>query len=113
MKKIQLPPDDQPTIPTYVDQALQLQLEEAVSHHFFLNCAPDIRSLLEQCQWSMATNLEVPVLTVLCPDSETYWDLVGKIEIISQCLANVTRASRIEVIPGDKKNLYFDVTIGA
>ncbi|MBD2462936.1 hypothetical protein H6G89_18000 [Oscillatoria sp. FACHB-1407] len=104
MQPSALPPDD---------RALLLQLEEAVNKHFYDGCDRITQALLAHCQWSIAVNLDMPILTITCTNAETYWSIVGNIRNISEYLSRVTRMSRIEVIPGDRKNIYFEVEIGA
>ncbi|MBD2185663.1 hypothetical protein H6S82_02415 [Planktothrix sp. FACHB-1355] len=113
MKTFILPPDDLAPICTSVDRDLLSQLQEAVSNHFYAGCDRITQTLLTQCQWSLTTNQDVPTLKIFCPDAETYWDIVGNMENISEYLSRVTQSSRIEVIPGDKKNIYFEVETGA
>jgi len=112
MKTSMLPPDDLAPTPTSIDQFLQSQLEEALSYYFYAGCDRITQTLLSRCEWSIE-NLDVPTLTISCPDAETYWYLVGNIKCISDYLSRVTRPSKIEVLPGDKKNFYFQVEIGA
>lgn len=112
MKNFMLPPDDLAPIPTRLDQILQLQLEESASQRFYAGCDQTTQTLLAQCRWSI-TSLDVPTLTIACPDTETYWNLVGNIKSISKYLLLVTRASRIEVIPKNKKNISFEVEVRA
>jgi hypothetical protein len=107
-----LTPDDLAPTPTSIDQILQSQLEEAVGHYFYAGCDRITKTILAQCQWSIVT-LDMPTLTIACPDAETYWNLVGNIKCISDYLSRVTRPSRIEVIPGDRKNFYFKVEVGS
>lgn len=111
MKNFMLPPDDLAPIPTRLDQIWQLQLEESVSQRFYDGCDRLTQTLLAQCQWSITT-IDVPTLTIACPDTETYWNLVSNIKNISKYLSLVTRASRIEVIPKNKKNISFEVEVG-
>lgn len=105
-------PNDRATALFTLDQSLLVQLSEAVSNHFYYKCDRITQTLLSQCQWSIAANLDMPTLTVACPDAKTYWNVVSNIERISEYLSRVTRISRIEVIPRDKRNIYFEVTIG-
>lgn len=109
MKRPLLPPDDQAPDFTPLDRSLQLQLEEAVSKHFYAGCDRITQTLLSQCQWSIAVNLDLPTLAITCPDAEKYWHIVHNIENISKYLQRVTFTSRIEVIPLDRKNRYFAV----
>lgn len=112
MKTSIFPPDDLAPIPTSLDRILQSQLEEAVSYYFYAGCDRITQTILSQCQWSIET-LDIPTLTITCPNAETYWYFVGHIKCISDYLSRVTRPSRIEVLPTDKKNFHFKVEIGA
>ncbi|MCU0526275.1 MAG: hypothetical protein MUF72_15780 [Elainella sp. Prado103] len=107
-----LPPDDQPAAITPFDRALLLQLEQVVSQHFYFGCDRITQALLARCWWSITMNLDMPTLTIACPDSETYWNMVSHIKTISEYLVNTTHISRIEVIPQNRKNLYFQVEVG-
>ncbi|HAG82092.1 MAG TPA: hypothetical protein DCL61_13225 [Cyanobacteria bacterium UBA12227] len=111
MKTPKLPPDDLAPTLTALDRRLLLQLEEAVSNQFYAGCDRITQTFLAQCQWSLTINLEIPILTIACPDAETYWHITTNIENISKYLLRVTCTSRIEVIPGDNKNIYFQVEI--
>ncbi|NJR63354.1 MAG: hypothetical protein HC769_34000 [Cyanobacteria bacterium CRU_2_1] len=113
MKTSLLPFDDQVSTFTSLDQRLLLQLEAVVSQHFYGGCDRITQALLAQCQWSLVANLDTPILKIICPDAETYWNIVGNIEHISDYLSRVTRTGKIEVIPGDKKNVYFEIELGA
>lgn len=108
-----LSPDDQAFSLTSVDYTLFAQLEYAVSTHFYSSCDFNTQELLAQCQWAITTSLGLPTLTISCPNSETYWHIVSNIQSISHSLAHVTHASRIEVIPGSRRNIYFEIEIGA
>ena len=112
MKKSMLPPDDLAPTPTSLDRILQSQLEEAVSYYFYAGCDRITQTILSRCQWSIE-NLDIPTLTITCPDTETYWNLVGNIKCISDYLSRLSRPSKIEVVPGNQKNFYFEVEIGA
>lgn len=107
-----LPPDDQPPPLTSLDRALLLQLEQAVSHHFYSSCDRITQAILSHCECSITVTLDVPTLTIACPNSESYWNTVGHIKLISEYLVNTTHISRIEVIPKDRKNLYFQMEVG-
>ena len=111
MKNSPLPPDDLAPVPSTVDRVLLLQLEETVSNQFYAGCDRITQTLLGQCQWSLTANLDVPTLTIFCPNTETYWSIVGNIENISNYLRRVIPSSRIEVTPGDKKNVPFEVEV--
>jgi hypothetical protein len=112
MKTPILPPDDLAPVLTPLDRSLLLQLKEVVNKQFYNHCDRITQALLTQCQWSITTNSDVPTLMLTCPDAETYWNIVDSIETISRYLSNITHTSRIKVIPGDRKNIYFEVEIG-
>jgi hypothetical protein len=111
MKKHQLPPEDLASTPSFLDRSLLLQLEEAVSKQFFASCDRITQTFLNQCQWILITNLDVPTLTITCPDAQTYWNIIGNIENITQYLSRIIHTSRIEVIPKDEENICVEVEI--
>lgn len=112
MKTFMLPPDDLASTTTSVDRVLLLELQETVRKQFYQGCDRISQTLLIQCQWSLTLNADVPTLALLCPNSETYWHIIDNIENFGNYLRRVIPTSRIEVIPGDKKNIYLEIEIG-
>lgn len=113
MNSPMLPPDDRASALTPFDSLLLSELEAALNRRFYEGCDRVTQIILAQCQWSIATNQDLPILTIACPDAALYWDIVNSIENISKYLSQVCRASKIEVIPGDRKCMYFAVEISS
>lgn len=108
-----LPPDDRASQPTPLDQHWHAQLGAAVNYYFYAGCDRITQSLLGQCQWLIDVKQEPPTLRITCPDADIYWYVVGNIKNIGNYLSRVTGASKIQVIPEDRRNIYFEVEVGA
>ncbi|WP_138500886.1 hypothetical protein [Nostoc sp. PA-18-2419] len=98
MTKSCLPPDDLPSVQTIrVSEILFRQLEEATKKSFFLSCDNMTRVLLCHCHWYFQINSGILTLIMICPDMESYRNIMKTVPHFTEKLKQFTNRAKISV----------------
>jgi hypothetical protein len=111
MKTSTIVPQDQVFLSSSQDRELYRQLTQALGRHFQEECDRATRILLQRCQWSIVLHASVPLLTLLCPTAEVYWDIVGNIETINACFGRALSTGKIKLISQDRNNIDIEIEV--
>ncbi|HEY9799513.1 hypothetical protein [Anabaena azotica] len=93
-------PDDLPSNRTILlSKILIRQLEEATKKSFFLACNRIARILLASCHWYFKIHSGVLVLIMICPDMESYQNIMTSIPYFTKNLRRFANTASISVTP--------------
>jgi len=106
MNQPYLSPDDLPShLTIQLSEILFRQLEEATKQRFFLACDKITRILLSSCHWYFRINSGVMMLIMICPDIESYQNIMKAVPQFTDILKRFTNRGRITVNPPANKGI--------
>lgn len=121
MNQPYLSPDDLPSnLTIQLSEILFRQLEEATKKNFFLasdvwrQAAPRLRItriLLSSCHWYFKINSGILMLIMICPDIETYQNIMRTVPQFTDMLKRFTNRGRITVSPPSDKGIPWVLSI--
>lgn len=100
MNQPDIHPDDLPSNQTtLLSEILFRQLEEAIKQRFFLACNRITRILLASCHWYFKIQNGTLVLVMICPEIESYHNIMTTIPYLTQKLKRFANAASINITP--------------
>jgi hypothetical protein len=112
MSQPYLSPDDLPSnLTIQVSEILFRQLEEATKKNFFLASDRITRILLSSCHWYFKINSGTLMLIMICPDIESYQNIMRTVPKFTDMLKRFTNRGRITVSPPADKGIPWVLSI--
>lgn len=112
MKQPYLSPDDLPSnLTIQLSEILFRQLEEATKKNFFLAGDRITRILLSSCHWYFKINSGILILIMICPDLESYQNIMRTVPQFTDMLKRFTNRGRITVSPPADKGIPWVLSI--
>lgn len=112
MKQPYLSPDDLPSnLTIQLSEILFRQLEEATKKNFFLAGDRITRILLSSCHWYFKINSGIMMLIMICPDIESYQNIMRTVPQFTDMLKRFTNRGRITVSPPADKGIPWVLSI--
>ncbi|MEH1956646.1 hypothetical protein [Nostoc sp.] len=112
MNQPYLSPDDLPSnLTIQLSEILFRQLEEATKQNFFLAGDRITRILLSSCHWYFKINSGILMLIMICPDIESYHNIMKTVPKFTDMLKKFTNRGRITVSPPVGKGIPWVLSI--
>ncbi|AUB34755.1 hypothetical protein COO91_00584 [Nostoc flagelliforme CCNUN1] len=112
MNQPYLSPDDLPSnLTIQLSEILFRQLEEATKKNFFLAGDRITRILLSSCHWYFKINSGILILIMICPDLESYQNIMRTVPQFTDMLKRFTNRGRITVSPPADKGIPWVLSI--
>lgn len=100
MNQPDIHPDDLPSNQIkLLSEILFRQLEEAIKQSFFLACDRIMRIVLASCHWYFKIQSGSLVLVMICPDVESYQNIMVSVPYFTQKLRQFANSASITVTP--------------
>ncbi|MEH1874543.1 hypothetical protein [Nostoc sp.] len=107
-----LSPDDLPSHRTIqLSKILFRQLEEAIKQNFFLAGNRITRILLSSCHWYFKINSGILILIMICPDIESYQNIIRTVPQFTNMLKRFTNRGRITISSSVNKDIPWVLSI--
>ena len=112
MNQPYLSPEDLPSnLTIQLSEILFRQLEEATKQKFFLASERITRILLSSCHWYFKINSGILMLIMICPDIESYQNIMTAVPQFTDMLKRFTNRGRITVSPPSGKGIPWVLSI--
>ncbi|HAC64091.1 MAG TPA: hypothetical protein DCF68_11265 [Cyanothece sp. UBA12306] len=112
MDKRSLPPDDlPPRIPP--DWELAKELDEVTGRYFYQDCDRATQRVLSGCGWYFSSFINVLTLVIVCPDKNTNWQILKKLDSLSNYLKTFTNSAKIRIYPPPGEGTVMEIPVNA
>jgi hypothetical protein len=79
------------------DRTQQRDIENALCQRFFKYCDRTARDPLTRCQWKIVLKSNRPILTISCPSTLCYWQVIQAMDAIGASLIQISQQARIRL----------------
>jgi hypothetical protein len=107
-----LPLDDLP--PQQIDlgdRILHRQLDLSLTQLFQQQCDSTCRQLLAECSWAITTTANVAMLVIVCPNSQTNWQVLNQVMALGTSMAKFSRDAKLRIYPTPQRLDYFEIRV--